>query len=121
MHHGGGDGTRSHGHTGDVGRRPPGDLWRAAYPPPPSPPLTTPNVSSLQKKERDTTIELLQQHFHRPLAAVSAELQVCMTLIKRVMRKHGITRWPYRKVISNIDMPPQSEDALILTALVFGR
>ena len=49
------------------------------------------------QKEIQTTIELLANNFHKPLAQVSKELEVCMTLIKRVCRKHGITRWPYRK------------------------
>lgn len=51
----------------------------------------------LQKKNH-TTIATLQVHFHKPLAQVAKELNVCMTLIKRVCRRHGITRWPYRKV-----------------------
>ena len=65
----------------------------------------------LQKKDT-TTIDELHFHFHKPLAEVAKELSVCMTLIKRVCRQHGIMRWPHRKVAP----PPEDQPAPSLTA-----
>ncbi|CAM9667965.1 unnamed protein product, partial [Hapterophycus canaliculatus] len=46
------------------------------------------------------TIEILQQHFHQPLMAVAEELGVSLTMIKRLCRKLGMPRWPFRQIDS---------------------
>lgn len=43
---------------------------------------------------------LLQQYFHLPISEVAKELGVCATVLKKLCRKHGIPRWPYRKIKS---------------------
>ena len=42
------------------------------------------------------TRELLESFFDRPLVAVSQELGICPTAIKRACRKLGIARWPFK-------------------------
>ena len=44
------------------------------------------------------SFEELSQHFHKPLAQVSSELSICMTMIKKICRQNNVPRWPHRKV-----------------------
>ena len=46
------------------------------------------------------TFEELQEHFHMPLAQVARKFGVGTTFMKKKCRKHGIKRWPFRKVNS---------------------
>lgn len=41
----------------------------------------------------------LAKYFHLPLADAARELGICGTLLKRVCRRHRISRWPYRAVL----------------------
>ncbi len=40
----------------------------------------------------------LALYFDQPIEKVAAVFGVSVTIIKRLCRKHGINRWPYRKV-----------------------
>ena len=44
------------------------------------------------------TFDVLRQYFHLPISAVGKELGVCATMLKKICRKNGIPRWPYRQV-----------------------
>jgi len=46
------------------------------------------------------TYEELSKHFSKPIKQVASELGVCTTVLKKECRKHGITRWPHRKIQS---------------------
>ncbi|GJQ12834.1 hypothetical protein GpartN1_g4625.t1 [Galdieria partita] len=46
------------------------------------------------------TIETISPYFTQNIQAASKELGICCTLLKKVCRKYGITRWPYRKIQS---------------------
>ncbi|CAM9425106.1 unnamed protein product [Pylaiella littoralis] len=64
---------------------------------------TTPTAAAAldeDKESSDITIEILQQHFHQPLMAVAEELGVSLTMIKRLCRKLGMPRWPFRQIDS---------------------
>eukprot|EP00903_Cladosiphon_okamuranus_P006994 g6805.t1 len=52
------------------------------------------------KESSGITIEILQQHFHQPLMTVAEELGVSLTMIKRLCRKLGMPRWPFRQIDS---------------------
>mmetsp|Transcript_61374 Transcript_61374/g.151049 ORF Transcript_61374/g.151049 Transcript_61374/m.151049 type:complete len:306 (-) Transcript_61374:351-1268(-) len=43
------------------------------------------------------TLELLQEHFGTPLHVAAAKLGICATALKRVCRKVGIPKWPFRE------------------------
>eukprot|EP00285_Hemiselmis_virescens_P014141 CAMPEP_0173380212 /NCGR_PEP_ID=MMETSP1356-20130122/2943_1 /TAXON_ID=77927 ORGANISM="Hemiselmis virescens, Strain PCC157" /NCGR_SAMPLE_ID=MMETSP1356 /ASSEMBLY_ACC=CAM_ASM_000847 /LENGTH=285 /DNA_ID=CAMNT_0014333731 /DNA_START=77 /DNA_END=934 /DNA_ORIENTATION=+ len=45
-------------------------------------------------------MERLSSLFHLPEKAVAQELGMCLTSLKKIARRHGITRWPYRKLQS---------------------
>jgi len=51
-------------------------------------------------KAKRMTIDVLQSHFHLPMADVARKFEVCPTYFKRICRSHGIMRWPYRKLKS---------------------
>lgn len=46
------------------------------------------------------TREVLQGYFDLPLGEASKELGVSTTIVKRLCRKLGIARWPYRQLAS---------------------
>merc|ERR1712137_76688 len=50
--------------------------------------------------ESTLTIADLSRYFHLPINDVSRELGVCTTVLKRICRQNGISRWPHRKIKS---------------------
>ncbi|KAH7683727.1 RWP-RK domain-containing protein [Dioscorea alata] len=54
------------------------------------------------KRERTGKLQLsdLAQYFHLPMTEASKQLKLCSTAIKKICRKYGIIRWPYRKIKS---------------------
>lgn len=46
------------------------------------------------------TKEFLSKYFHLPITEVSKSLGICTTMLKKICRKNGISRWPYRKIRS---------------------
>ncbi|RLN80091.1 hypothetical protein BBJ28_00014109 [Nothophytophthora sp. Chile5] len=44
------------------------------------------------------TLEMLRPHFEEPLAKVAASFGICVTLLKKICRRHGISRWPHRQI-----------------------
>eukprot|EP00658_Telonema_sp_P-2_P041078 TRINITY_DN29379_c0_g1_i1.p1 TRINITY_DN29379_c0_g1~~TRINITY_DN29379_c0_g1_i1.p1 ORF type:complete len:267 (+),score=64.84 TRINITY_DN29379_c0_g1_i1:94-894(+) len=48
----------------------------------------------------EVSFDQLQRQFHRPLNEAAQRLGVCATILKRLARKHGISKWPYRKLKS---------------------
>ena len=42
------------------------------------------------------TAEVLEKHFHLPLHDAATKLGLCATAIKKVCRRFGILRWPFR-------------------------
>lgn len=44
------------------------------------------------------TLLMLQPHFETPLAQVAKHFGICVTLLKKICRKHGISRWPHRQI-----------------------
>eukprot|EP00727_Mastigamoeba_balamuthi_P014188 m51a1_g9392 hypothetical protein (679) ;mRNA; f:256711-259848 len=44
--------------------------------------------------------EDLRKYYHLPIQVVAGELGICTTMLKQLCRKHGIHRWPHRKIQS---------------------
>jgi len=53
-------------------------------------------LSSAQTMDFDQ----LSNFFHLPINDASKELGICTTLLKKICRRNGIARWPYRKIRS---------------------
>jgi len=51
------------------------------------------------KKQIPITLDMLVSRYDRPLCDVAEEYGCSMTYMKKACRKHGIKRWPYRKVL----------------------
>jgi len=43
-------------------------------------------------------ISELQVVFHLPMAEAALKLGVCSTVLKKICRRNGISRWPYRQI-----------------------
>eukprot|EP00276_Gloeochaete_wittrockiana_P020510 CAMPEP_0184360466 /NCGR_PEP_ID=MMETSP1089-20130417/125148_1 /TAXON_ID=38269 ORGANISM="Gloeochaete wittrockiana, Strain SAG46.84" /NCGR_SAMPLE_ID=MMETSP1089 /ASSEMBLY_ACC=CAM_ASM_000445 /LENGTH=116 /DNA_ID=CAMNT_0026699665 /DNA_START=70 /DNA_END=416 /DNA_ORIENTATION=- len=41
---------------------------------------------------------ILAQHFHLPLHQAAERLGLCTSALKKVCRRNGIKKWPYRKL-----------------------
>ncbi|KAL0017669.1 hypothetical protein SO802_004738 [Lithocarpus litseifolius] len=63
------------------------------------------------------TLEEVGRHFHLPIEEASRRMKLCPTVLKKICRRYGIHRWPYRKVksirrqISNLTASLNSHDA----------
>jgi len=55
----------------------------------------------------DLTFEQISAYFHLPINEASKELKICATILKKVCRANGITRWPHRKIRSLENMIQQ--------------
>ncbi|KAF1317888.1 Rwp-rk domain, partial [Globisporangium splendens] len=59
-----------------------------------TPKASRPNMSA----SHSITLEMLRPHFEEPLAQVAKQFGICVTLLKKICRKHGISRWPHRQI-----------------------
>ncbi len=46
------------------------------------------------------TLDDVSKFFHMPINEVSDKLGVCATVLKKICRRNGISRWPHRKIKS---------------------
>eukprot|EP00698_Gefionella_okellyi_P004777 TRINITY_DN14422_c0_g1_i1.p1 TRINITY_DN14422_c0_g1~~TRINITY_DN14422_c0_g1_i1.p1 ORF type:complete len:239 (-),score=32.59 TRINITY_DN14422_c0_g1_i1:95-811(-) len=49
-------------------------------------------------RKKNIDFEELRSHFDQPIHDVARKFEVCTTLLKKICRKNGITRWPHRKL-----------------------
>lgn len=65
---------------------------------------TNPEHPSYQPQEstrgRLLTYQELSRCFHLPINSAASKLGVCVTALKKQCRKHGVQRWPHRKLKS---------------------
>lgn len=43
-------------------------------------------------------LEELQGYMHLPLTEAARRLSICPSVVKKICRRYGVTRWPYRRV-----------------------
>lgn len=59
-------------------------------------PLTV--ISAPQEPKGQTSIQEIARFFHMPINQAGGRLGICPTVLKKICRKHGLSRWPHRKV-----------------------
>ncbi|KAG7384727.1 hypothetical protein PHYPSEUDO_002256 [Phytophthora pseudosyringae] len=70
----------------------------------PGSPMSTSSVGSAGSSRPNMTasssitLDMLRPHFDEPLAKVAASFGICVTLLKKICRRHGIARWPHRQI-----------------------
>ncbi|KAH3731470.1 RWP-RK domain-containing protein [Pelomyxa schiedti] len=75
-------------------------------------PPATPPQSQSSSSSCTVTRDDLKKYFHLPIQVVAGELGVCTTMLKQLCRKHGIQRWPHRKIQSLNNAIAQLETTL---------
>jgi len=48
---------------------------------------------------KEIGIEELKDHFDKPMNVAAQKFDICVTALKKICRRHGIARWPHRKVL----------------------
>ncbi|KAK9149173.1 hypothetical protein Scep_007930 [Stephania cephalantha] len=58
--------------------------------------------SLAMQRERTGRLKLsdLEAYFHLPIEVAAKKLAMCPTVLKKICRKHGVLRWPHRKIKS---------------------
>ena len=51
-----------------------------------------------QEPKGQTSIQEIARFFHMPINQAGGRLGICPTVLKKICRKHGLSRWPHRKV-----------------------
>ncbi|CAI5746225.1 unnamed protein product [Peronospora destructor] len=68
---------------------------------PPFQPMMTMTPRSVSKRYGPVVqLEDLRGCFNLPIAAVAHKFGICVTLLKKICRRHGIQRWPHRQIRS---------------------
>ncbi|KAM7507459.1 hypothetical protein LguiA_017912 [Lonicera macranthoides] len=54
------------------------------------------------QRERTSKLKLkdFAEYLHLPITEAAKKMDVCLTVLKKICRRHGLTRWPYRKIKS---------------------
>uniref|UniRef100_A0A9I9DDV7 RWP-RK domain-containing protein n=1 Tax=Cucumis melo TaxID=3656 RepID=A0A9I9DDV7_CUCME len=46
------------------------------------------------------TVNDLKEYLHLPISEAAKKMNLCLTVVKKICRRSGLRRWPYRKVKS---------------------
>ncbi|CAK9317330.1 unnamed protein product [Citrullus colocynthis] len=61
--------------------------------------LQTPLARQRQRAGR-MTVNDLKEYLHLPISEAAKKMNLCLTVVKKICRRSGLRRWPYRKVKS---------------------
>ncbi|KAH0449615.1 hypothetical protein IEQ34_020307 [Dendrobium chrysotoxum] len=88
-------------------------------------PCRTSKSGIAAQRERTGKLHIndLADYFHLPISEAAKKLHICSTALKKICRKHGMPRWPHRKIksidrrISNLlrDFPSNNEEEAVNT------
>ncbi|KFK25847.1 hypothetical protein AALP_AA8G169800 [Arabis alpina] len=57
-------------------------------------------LSAQRLRTGKLTLDDLKKYFHLPIEKAAQTMEVCPTVLKKVCRRGGLRRWPYRKIKS---------------------
>ncbi|KAJ1641547.1 RWP-RK domain-containing protein [Pavlovales sp. CCMP2436] len=72
------------------------------------------------RKGKELSFADVSRHFDLPLTQAAERLNVCVTLVKRVCRENGVSRWPYRKLQSRKKKERIAREALVTIPICGG-
>ncbi|KAJ6382639.1 hypothetical protein OIU77_031137 [Salix suchowensis] len=61
---------------------------------------TRSNLALQRERAGKLTLNDFREYFHLPIEDAARKLELCPTVVKKICRKHGMTRWPHRKIKS---------------------
>lgn len=53
-----------------------------------------------RERTRNLTLKEIENYFHLPIQEAAKKMEFSATVVKKICRKYGVTRWPHRKVFS---------------------
>ncbi|KAL8495852.1 hypothetical protein ACS0TY_019824 [Phlomoides rotata] len=57
-------------------------------------------LSMQRERTRKLKLRDFRDYFSLPIGEAAQKLNLCPTVVKKICRKHGVSRWPYRKIKS---------------------
>ncbi|KAL1535877.1 hypothetical protein AAHA92_28603 [Salvia divinorum] len=57
-------------------------------------------LSMQRERTRNLGLKDFVEYFHLPIEEAARRLNICPTVMKKICRKHGVLRWPHRKIKS---------------------
>ncbi|GMI76385.1 hypothetical protein like AT5G16100 [Hibiscus trionum] len=61
---------------------------------------TKPSLAIQRERTRNLTLKEIEKYFHLPIEEAAKKLEFSATVVKKICRKYGLTRWPHRKIQS---------------------
>ncbi|XVE65090.1 hypothetical protein DITRI_Ditri07aG0154300 [Diplodiscus trichospermus] len=59
-----------------------------------------PSMAIQRERTRNVSLRELENHFHLPIQQAANKMEFSATVLKKLCRKHGVQRWPRRKIQS---------------------
>ncbi|XP_023002694.1 uncharacterized protein LOC111496477 [Cucurbita maxima] len=69
-------------------------------PEPQGQPSRRPSLAAQRQRTGRMTVNDVWEYLHLPISEASKKLNVCNTVLKKICRRSGLSRWPYRKIRS---------------------
>ncbi|XVF52612.1 hypothetical protein PTKIN_Ptkin05aG0032100 [Pterospermum kingtungense] len=61
---------------------------------------TKPPLAVQRERTRNLTLKEIENYFHLPIQEAAKKMEFSATVVKKICRKYGLTRWPHRKIQS---------------------
>ncbi|XVF10845.1 hypothetical protein REPUB_Repub07fG0218200 [Reevesia pubescens] len=59
-----------------------------------------PSLAIQRERTRNLTLKDIENYFHLPIQEAAKKMEFSATVLKKICRKFGVTRWPHRKIQS---------------------
>ncbi|GLJ32146.1 hypothetical protein SUGI_0647240 [Cryptomeria japonica] len=56
------------------------------------------SIAAQRERTKELRLEDIRPYFNVPIKVASGKMNICETVLKRIRRENGLTRWPYRKI-----------------------
>nr|KJB25586.1 hypothetical protein B456_004G198100 [Gossypium raimondii] len=59
-----------------------------------------PSLAVQRERTRNLTLKEIENYFHLPIEKAAKKMEFSATVVKKICRKYGLSRWPHRKIQS---------------------